>query len=58
MNKRNKTMVSIIAIILAVLMVFGLVVSVLPYVLADEYVPEENEEAAGYSITEITEFSA
>lgn len=51
-------MVSIIAIILAVLMVFGLVVSVIPYVLADEYVPEENEAAAEYVISEVTELSA
>lgn len=58
MNKRNKTMVSIIAIILAVLMVFGLVVSVIPYVLADEYVPEDSEAAAEYVISEVSEFSA
>lgn len=58
MNKRNKTMVSIIAIILAVLMVFGLVISVVPYVLADKYVPEESEAAAEYAICETTEFSA
>lgn len=51
-------MVSIIAIILAILMVFGLVVSVIPYVLADEYVPEESGEAAEYIITECAELSA
>ena len=58
MNKRNKTMVSIIAIILAVLMVFGLVISVVPYVLADEYVPEAGEAAAEYVISEVSELSA
>ena len=58
MNKRNKTMVSIIAIILAVLMVFGLVVSVIPYVLADEYAPDESASATEYVISGLSEFSA
>ena len=52
MNKRNKTVVSIIAVILAILMIFSLVVSVIPYVFADEYVPEKTEAAAEYVIDE------
>ena len=51
-NKRNKVMVSVIAIILAILMIFGLVVSVIPYVLADEYVPDNTAETAEYITAE------
>lgn len=56
--KHNKTIVSIIAIILAVLMVFGLLVSIIPYVLADEYAPEQSETAVEYIIKDSTELSA
>lgn len=58
MNKRNKVMVSIIAIILAILMIFGLVVSVIPYVLADEYVPDNTAETAEYITAESSQLSA
>ena len=57
-NKRNKVMVSIIAIILAILMIFGLVVSVIPYVLADEYVPDNTAETAEYITAESSQLSA
>ena len=55
---RNKKVVSVIAVILAILMVFGLLVSIIPYVLADEYVPEQEECASEYVITDSTELSA
>lgn len=51
-------MVSIIAIILAILMIFGLVVSVIPYVLADEYVPDNTAETAEYITAESSQLSA
>lgn len=57
-NKRNKVMVSIIAIILAVLMIFGLVVSVIPYVLADGYEENNITETAEYITAESTQLCA
>ncbi len=56
--KHNKTVISIIAVILAVLMVFGLLVSIIPYVLADEYVPEEENCTSEYIISDSAELSA
>ena len=56
--KHNKKVVSVIAVILAVLMVFGLLVSIIPYVLADEYVPEQENCTSEYIITESAELSA
>lgn len=58
MNRHLKTVVSIIAIVLALLMVFGLVVSVVPYVFADEYAPVESASAAEYLVSENAEFCA
>lgn len=51
-------MVSIIAIILAVLMIFGLVVSVIPYVLADGYEENNITETAEYITAESTQLCA
>lgn len=51
-------MVSIIAIILAVLMIFGLVVSVIPYVLADENEDDIISGTAEYITAESTQLSA
>lgn len=56
--KHNRKVVSVIAVILAILMVFGLVVSIIPYVLADEYVPEQSAEAAECVISDRAELSA
>lgn len=51
-------MVSIIAVILALLMVFGLVVTVIPYVLADEYEENNITRTAEYITAESAQLSA
>lgn len=56
--KHNKTVISVIAVILAVLMVFGLLVSIIPYVMADEYVPEAENSTSEYVISDSAELSA